>query len=52
MATAALSSFTIPDDILSMITERARPGASLIVSDRELPLHENGSGTEFVVLTK
>jgi hypothetical protein len=52
MATVALSSFTIPDDILSMISERARPGASLIVSDRELPLHENGSGTEFVVLTK
>lgn len=52
MATAALSSFTIPDDILSLISERARPGASLIVSDRELPLHENGSGTEFVILTK
>jgi hypothetical protein len=52
MATAALSAFTIPDDILSMISERARPGASLIVSDRELPDHENGSGTEFVVLTK
>lgn len=52
MATAALAAFTIPDDILSMISERARPGASLIVSDRELPLHENGSGTEFVVFTK
>lgn len=52
MAEAALSTFTIPDDILAMITERARPGASLIVSDRELPQSENGSGTEFVVLTK
>ena len=52
MASAALSAFTIPDDILSLISERARPGASLIVSDRELPDHENGSGTEFVVLTK
>jgi len=52
MANAALSAFTIPDDIMSMISERARPGASLIVSDRELPDHENGSGTEFVVLTK
>ncbi|ADJ22671.1 ErfK/YbiS/YcfS/YnhG family protein [Hyphomicrobium denitrificans ATCC 51888] len=52
MATAALSAFAIPDDIMSMISERARPGASLIVSDRELPDHENGSGTEFVVLTK
>ena len=28
------------------------PAASLIVSDRELPLNENGSGTEFVVLTR
>ncbi len=52
MANAALSAFAIPDDIMSMISERARPGASLIVSDRELPDHENGSGTEFVVLTK
>jgi hypothetical protein len=52
MANAALSAFTIPDDIMSMISERARPGASLIVSDRELPDHENGSGTEFVILTK
>ena len=38
--------------ILATITEFARPGASLIVSDRELPLNENGSGTEFVVLTR
>ena len=52
MATAALDAFTIPDDILAMITELARPGASLIVSDRELPLNENGGGTEFVVLTR
>lgn len=52
MARAALSTFTIPDDLRAMISERARPGASLIVSDRDLPLHENGSGTEFVVLTK
>lgn len=52
MAQAALSTFTIPDDLRAMISERARPGASLIVSDRDLPLHENGSGTEFVVLTK
>ena len=52
MATAALDAFTIPDDILATITEFARPGASLIVSDRELPLNENGSGTEFVVLTR
>lgn len=52
MAQAALSTFTIPDDLRAMISERARPGASLIVSDRNLPPHENGSGTEFVVLTK
>jgi hypothetical protein len=52
MATAALDAFTIPDDILATITELARPGASLIVSDRELPLNENGGGTEFVVLTR
>jgi hypothetical protein len=52
MATAALDAFTIPDDILTTITELARPGASLIVSDRELPLNENGDGTEFVVLTR
>jgi lipoprotein-anchoring transpeptidase ErfK/SrfK len=52
MATEALNAFTIPDDILATITELARPGSSLIVSDRELPLNENGSGTEFVVLTR
>lgn len=52
MATEALAAFTIPDEILQTITERARPGSSLIVSDRELPLNENGSGTEFVVLTR
>jgi hypothetical protein len=52
MAAAALEAFTIPDDILATISENARPGASLIVSDRELPLNENGSGTEFVVLTR
>ncbi|MBY0558627.1 L,D-transpeptidase family protein [Hyphomicrobium sp.] len=52
MATEALSAFTIPDDILATITELARPGSSLIVSDGELPLHENGNGTEFVVMTR
>jgi L,D-transpeptidase catalytic domain len=52
MAMEALDAFTIPDDILQTITELARPGSSLIVSDRELPLNENGSGTEFVVLTR
>ncbi len=52
MAMEALDAFTIPDDILQTISELARPGSSLIVSDRELPLNENGSGTEFVVLTR
>jgi len=52
MANEALNAFTIPDDIRQTISELARPGSSLIVSDRELPLHENGSGTEFVVLTR
>ncbi len=52
LANAALGAFKIPDDILATITERARPGSSLIVSDRKLPLSENGAGTEFIVLTK
>ena len=52
MANEALDAFTIPDDLLQTISELARPGSSLIVSDRELPLNENGSGTEFVVLTR
>ncbi|MEQ1651532.1 MAG: L,D-transpeptidase family protein [Hyphomicrobium sp.] len=52
MARMALETFTIPPDILETITALARPGASLIVSDRELPANENGLGTEFVVLTR
>jgi hypothetical protein len=52
MATAALDAFTIPDDIVAAITEDVRPGSSLIVSDRKLPRHENGLGTEFVLLTR
>jgi hypothetical protein len=52
MATAALDAFTIPGDILATIREDVRPGTSLIVSDRKLPLHENGLGTEFVLLTR
>lgn len=52
MATAALESFTIPDDVMATITELARPGASLIISDRGLPPNENGLGTEFVLLTR
>ena len=51
MANAALDSFTIPDEIQAKIAELAKPGSSLIVSDRDLPANENGAGTEFVVLT-
>lgn len=52
MARAALDAITIPPDILTTISELARPGASLIISDRDLPANENGLGTEFVVLTR
>jgi L,D-transpeptidase catalytic domain len=52
MARAALDSVKIPDDILQTITELARPGSSLIISDRELNASENGMGTEFVLLTR
>jgi L,D-transpeptidase catalytic domain len=52
MARAALDSIKIPPDILETIAELARPGASLIISDRELNASENGMGTEFVLLTR
>jgi hypothetical protein len=52
MARAALDAIKIPDDILQTITELARPGASFIISDRELNASENGVGTEFVLLTR
>ena len=52
MARAALDAVKISPDILSIISDLARPGASLIISDRELPANENGLGTEFVVLTR
>jgi hypothetical protein len=52
MARAALDSVKIPQDILETIAELARPGASLIISDRELNANENGMGTEFVLLTR
>lgn len=52
MASMALDAIEIPPDVLATIAELARPGASLIVSDRDLPARENGLGTEFVVLTR
>lgn len=51
-AMTALNAFEIPDDVLDLIMERARPGASLIVSDRALHSNENGPGTEFTLLTR
>ena len=52
LARLALDSIKIPQEILEMIAELARPGASFIISDRELSPKENGLGTEFVVLTR
>lgn len=51
-AAAALESFAFPEDVAGMLRELARPGASLIISDLALPTHENGKGTDFVILTK
>jgi hypothetical protein len=47
----ALDAIHVPDDIRQTISERIRPGASLIISDRELS-GETGDGTEFVLLTR
>ncbi len=52
MAARALDAIVIPSNIMSTIAELARPGSSLIISDRDLPQNENGLGTEFVVLTR
>ena len=50
-ARAALDSIRIPHDVQDMIAELAKPGTSLIISERDLS-HETGKGTEFVVLTR
>ena len=52
LATIALDSIDIPDDVRQYITDRVRPGSSIIISDRDLPKTENGKGTEFVLLTR
>lgn len=52
MAARALDALLISPDIKATIAELARPGSSLIISDRDLPRNENGLGTEFVVLTR
>lgn len=52
MASDALDAITVPPDVIATISELARPGLSVIVSDKDLPANENGLGTEFVVLTR
>lgn len=52
LAKAALDAIQIPEEIQDKIRELARPGASFIVSDRDMNPKENGPGTEFVVLTR
>ncbi len=47
----ALESFRVPQEIQDTIAELAKPGMSLIISDRDLS-NETGKGTEFVVLTR
>ncbi|MFN0217885.1 MAG: L,D-transpeptidase family protein [Hyphomicrobium sp.] len=49
---AALEGITIPPEIHAQIAERARAGASLIITDRELKENENGLNTEFVLHTR
>jgi hypothetical protein len=50
-ATAALDSIRIPADVAEQIAELAKPGTSLIISEKALST-ETGKGTEFVVLTR
>ncbi len=50
-ATAALDSIRVPADVAEQIAELAKPGTSLIVSEKALS-HETGKGTEFIVLTR
>ncbi len=52
IAADALDAVVIPQDILDTIAERANPGSSLILTDRELKANENGLNTEFVLLTR
>lgn len=50
-ARAALDSIKIPQDVQEQIAELAKPGTSLIISEKDLS-RETGKGTEFVVLTR
>lgn len=47
----ALDSIRIPADVLDQLAELAKPGTSLIISEKDLS-RETGKGTEFVVLTR
>lgn len=47
----ALDSIRIPEDVLDQLAELAKPGTSLIISEKDLS-RETGKGTEFVVLTR
>lgn len=51
-ARVALDSVRVPQDVADMIAELARPGTSLIISEKEPSPRETGKGTEFVVLTR
>lgn len=50
-ARVALDSIRIPQEITDKIAELAKPGTSLIISEKDLS-RETGKGTEFVVLTR
>lgn len=50
-ARVALDAIKLPGDIADMIKELARPGTSVIISEKDLS-RETGKGTEFVVLTR
>lgn len=50
-ARVALDSIRIPQDITDKIVELAKPGTSLIISEKDLS-RETGKGTEFVILTR
>jgi hypothetical protein len=48
---AALDRITIPDAVVTRLTEMMSPGASLMVSDLGLS-YETGKGTDFIILTR
>jgi hypothetical protein len=50
-ASDALDRITIPEEILTRISELLTPGSSLVVSDQGLG-PETGKGTDFIVLTR